>query len=347
MSSPNFGSPTKDEWRRLYKAAIEFKELRPWEWTADDDLFSIKNPSNNEIGYCCVVGKIGLCFGLIVYLGTKGLASYLEMQQGLIDEKDMDAQLSNRCLATTFESRRYLSNKDVAVIEELGLAFKGKNAWPLFRSYYPGYHPWYLTDEEAKFMHICLEQAREVVLRFKEDPSILTPIKGNLVFARVPEKEGNKIIWKDEWLEPVPYREVVTIRKDMDRERLRKIEKTARRTDMIWESDFFYAPARIGEKHERPYYPIVILWTDRDSYFILNTHITAQDNYINELPEQFLIAIERNKIIPAEIWVKKSELHSYIEPLAQCFGIKLRIKKKLKSIDEARKSMLEVFTKRR
>ena len=347
MADQNFVHPTLDVWKKLYKETIEFKELGPWEWVLDTDLFSIKNPLSGEMGYCCIVGNIGLCFGLIVYLGAKGFAYYLEMQHSLIDEKDMDEHLSrNRCLALTFGSKRHLLNKDLAVIKELGFAFEGKNAWPQFRSYYPGYHPWYFTDDEAKFMLVCLEQAKGIVLRLREKPQLLTPGRPNLVFTRVPEKKEGKISWTDAWLEPPPYREIVTVKKDIDMERLKRIKKTAKITNMIWESDFFYAPARIAEKGKRPYSPILTLWTDQNSYFILNTHLSAPDTHWGDFSEQFLLAMEKNKLVPAEMWVRKQEFRSCIGPFAQYFGIKVKIKKKLKSIDAAQKSMFDAFTKR-
>ncbi|HYN88147.1 MAG TPA: hypothetical protein VER55_06435 [Ardenticatenaceae bacterium] len=33
-----------DEWRALYEAAIRFKELAPWQWMEELDIFGILNP---------------------------------------------------------------------------------------------------------------------------------------------------------------------------------------------------------------------------------------------------------------------------------------------------------------
>ncbi|MCD6223505.1 MAG: hypothetical protein J7J73_01200 [Deltaproteobacteria bacterium] len=86
------------------------------------------------------------------------------------------------------------------------LKFRGPNSWPLFRSYRPGYHPWYLTSKEAKYLTVALRQAIDVSLRFKNDPEMLTPPMRNQYLVRVPKKEKDGLRWRDKWLEPLPLK---------------------------------------------------------------------------------------------------------------------------------------------
>ena len=44
------------------------------------DIFGVGNPRIGEIGYCCVLGKMGEVFGLVAYLGTEELEGYLRIQ---------------------------------------------------------------------------------------------------------------------------------------------------------------------------------------------------------------------------------------------------------------------------
>lgn len=60
-------------WQNLYQAMAEFKNMRPWEWMHDDDVFAVQNPVHGELGYCCIMGALGEVFALGVYLGSDGL----------------------------------------------------------------------------------------------------------------------------------------------------------------------------------------------------------------------------------------------------------------------------------
>jgi hypothetical protein len=149
--------PSLQEWHALYRAAIDFWQIQPWHWVDDTDLFGVKNPEDGEIGYCCVVGALGEFLGLVVYLGTEGLESYLKIQASESPEEDLLSMA--KCLVASFEDRRLIQKADHEVIKRLGLKFRGTKSWPLFRSYNPGYYPWYLNQPQVGFLTHALRQA--------------------------------------------------------------------------------------------------------------------------------------------------------------------------------------------
>jgi len=138
---------------------------------------------------------------------------------------------------------------------------------------------------------------------------------------------------------------VVMVNK-IDTSRLEKIINLSKRTGMTWEMDTFHAPTVVGEKGQRPYCPVLFLLADRDSYFILDVHLSEPGRYPAELHDEFLKAIEKNKIIPQEIRVRKEELHVYLGPLAERLGIRVRLDRKLPAVMAARKGMSEFFKKK-
>ncbi len=340
-------SPSIEEWCTLYDAARDFKEIVPWDWMWDSDMFSVQNPADGEFGYLCVLGRNKESFGLVVYLGAEGLEGCLKVRNGAVSPSDPDALHINKCLSASFEDKAYLTNEDLAVIKELGLRFSGKNAWPQFQSYSPGYLPWQLTKDEAVYLTLCLEQAKELALRFKESPDMLGSSRPDHYFTRFVHKNDAILKWKDGWHKPTFLREMVTIRQAVDELRLEKIKLLNRQKNMVWEIDYFYAPAHIAEKGKRPYFPILFLWADQNSYFVLSTHLTTPDRYRVEFIEQCLRAFESSKVLPGEIQIRKEELLAYIGPLAQRLGIGVKIVNKLKAVDEARKGMREFFGKER
>lgn len=53
----------------------------------------------------------------------------------------------------------------------------------MFRSYRPGFAPWFVEAEEARFLAHALDQLADVAPRFREDPSLLEAPGGYLVRA--------------------------------------------------------------------------------------------------------------------------------------------------------------------
>lgn len=340
-------SPSLEDWRELYRSAIEFKELAPWDWMSDTDLFGVQNPEDSDTGYCCVLGGCGEFFGLAVYLGTEGLNAYLDLQSGRIGIKNdpFEVLLSKKCLVMSFENKSQLSKEDLRVIKKLGLVFKGKHAWPQFRWYEPGYYPWYLNRDHVIFLSLCLNQAMDVARRVRKEPDLLVPQHDILYFVRVPTKQDNNIEWIDVWLKPVELQKIVRVTYEFDTAQLKDIETTASRTDMEWEMDAFFVSMCVREKDERPHYPLAFLCVDRASDFILNVHLTHHARYERDFIDYFVNIIKEHKILPKRILVKKQELGTYLEPLLEKFSIELNLVTKFAALDKARRSLSQELTK--
>lgn len=344
----NAAVPLFTDWQALYNAALEFKEIAPWDWMSDLDIFGVKNPYDGEIGYCCVLGTLGEVLGLVVYLGTEGLDGYLKVRDGVITIKDDDILHTKKCLAATFEDNKSsLEKPDLDIIKNLGFKFSGANAWPLFRSYEPGFYPWYLTQKQAQYLTFCLQQAKEVVLRFKGDRNLFNPFETGSYFVKACDDAAGNGNWKDIWLKPVSLQKVVSISKTFDQRQLDAFLEKFPHQKQSWEMDYFYAPTYIAEKSKRPYFPLTFLFVDSYSHFIFNVHITTPDKYLLELHEQFLLSLQKAEVLPQEIRIRKEELFVFLEPLADRLGIKMKVTNDLPALDDARKAMFEHFGRRK
>ncbi|MEA3459854.1 MAG: hypothetical protein U9R11_04175 [Chloroflexota bacterium] len=335
--------PTTADWQALYQAAMEFKEIEAWTWMYDSDVFGVQNPASGEIGYCCIMGALGEVFALALYLGTEGLESYMRIasESPWDPSKAIETALLQKCLMASFGSREELTREDRQVIKRLGLKFRGRTALPLFRSYRPAYHPWYLTADEARFLTLALQQARQVCLRFQEDPALFDPPQEGLWFVRVPEETKKGLSWRDAWLEPSPLEEelpAVTI----DELRLARLKKATPLAQAIWEMDFFLSPTAVQEKKgQRPYYPYLTMSLDHGSGLVLGTDLASPGTHLAKFPERFLSLAERLKRLPAEIWVKKEKAYKLLEPITSHLGINLYLVDELEALEEARAAMWE------
>jgi len=335
-------APTKTDWQALYQAALEFKEIEAWTWMYDSDVFGVQDPASGEIGYCCIMGSLGEMFALALYLGSEGLESYMRVasEPPLDPSEAFEELMLQKCLMASFANREELTKEDRQVIKRLGLKFRGRNAWPLFRSYRPAYHPWYITADEARFLTLALQQAKEVCLRFKEDPALFDPPNDELWFVRVPEETKEGLSWRDAWLEPALLEEEELPDVPVDELRLARLKKAAQPMEAIWEMDFFLAPSAVQDnKGERPHYPYLTMIVDHGSGFIFGTDLASPEAYLAEFPWRFITLAERLKKLPTELWVKREDTYDLLEPLTSRLGVELYLVDDLESLEDARTAL--------
>jgi hypothetical protein len=331
--------PSLKEWKNLYVAAAAFRKMEPWEWMKETDIFGVQNPQNGEIGYCCIMGELGEMLAIAVYLGTEGLEGYQKIHKGQIQPGDPDSLFIQNCLMLSFESRKFVQEDDREIINELGLKFRGRNAWPLFRRYEPGYFPWFYNRDEVLYMTHALQQATDVCLRVKEERKILRAPTKNQYLVRVAEAKNNIVFWKDAWRSPAHIeKQDEGFDKTVDEIRMLRLKKKARSTPAIWEIDFFYAPTPVLQG-ERPFFPYAIMIIDHDTSFILDMHLAETGSYQEEFLEKFLQCIDQTSVIPLEILIRKEEAMKLLEPYASRLNIKLSAAKRLHNIDNARREM--------
>lgn len=329
---------SRKEWKALYDAATEFRKIEPWRWMKETDIFGVKDPRTGEIGYCCIMGELGEVLAMAVYRGTEGLLGYQKILKGQIKPGDPDSLYVQDCLIVTFEGSRSLEKEDRQIIKDLGLTFRGRNAWPVFRDYKPGYFPWFLDRDAVLSMTAALQQAKDVCLRALESTKLLRPSKRNLCLVRVPEVKENGVLWKDEWKAPASVEEEEEPQAPVDEIRIQRIKKVAKSSSVKWEIDFFYTPTPVAEGG-RPYFPYAIMIVDQDSGFVHGMHLTQVDRHKTEFIKEFLSCIEQSSILPEEILLRKEEAARIFEPYTSRLNIKLTIGGKLKHLDKARRDL--------
>jgi hypothetical protein len=364
-------------WRNLFDAAIALREIEPWGWMADSQIFGVQNPDNQKIGYCCVLGALGEVFGLVVYLGSEGLDQHRRIETGELRAGSPEIIHGQSCLTAWFSNRSYLDKTDIKIATHVGLKPRGRAAWPQFRSFRPGYHPWFLTEDEAKYSTLCLEQTREMALRIKTNPECLSAPGNGQYLVRVPVENPDPAAteaghaaqpaysealasqpalfadfvrshawqWCDQWLKPAPLAEPMIRSVPYDEVRLQRIKNASSGHHGIWEIDADYMTEAVAGD-ERPFFPYMLLCADHDSGFILATVVAQPSTWECEFTEAFLNGIEQSKLFPEKLWLRKEPLRALFEPLATRLGVAVEMTSKLTAVTHARREF-EKFTKRR
>lgn len=73
------------DWRHLYEAAIRIKDVAPWTWMVETDVFGVQNPETGDLGFVSVMGIRGEHFAVSLYLGAKGLFGFWEFEENSDD----------------------------------------------------------------------------------------------------------------------------------------------------------------------------------------------------------------------------------------------------------------------
>ena len=330
-------SPRQGDWAVLYQAATAFKQLSPWQWMEDDDLFAVENPSDGELGYCAVMGSGAQEFGLAVFVGSEGLEGYRRIIMGEAEPQSFEAWAMFRSLSATFVDRDELQKQDYEVIRSLGLRFRGRNAWPLLRSQRPGYVPWYLDRQEALFLTTGLQQACQVATEVRDKGlDLFRGADAGLILGRYCD-DGR---WMEEWRRPRAAEREAGASEPPDERRLHRLRKAAGKLDGSWELDFFLLPTAVGSGSQRPYYPGCILAIKRRVGLIVGTELMGPCPSSTEKQEAVVRVLQGAEQLPLEIRVARDEVRRIVEPVAQGLGISVRVVP-LPMLEEARKGLFE------
>jgi hypothetical protein len=335
-----------DIWKELYEAAIRFKEAAPWELLGDDEVFAVKDPGTEEIGYCTVLGWLGEMFALCVYRGDEGLAIYQKLQNEEINPERDDFFAINNALMAEFTDRGLLKKEDLGIIKDLGYKFRGAKAYPAFRSYLPGYAPWFLTEGEAVFLEFALRCSLDYYNQYDEDAVALERKKPNQFLLYSPKSNGGEASsFERQWFQPEPYPPPEAPRISVDEIRLQKLKKTITPSREVWEAGFFYMPGGMVVEGERPYWPRIVTVADKRSGLMLFSNaIDLKTCRVSALWAGILSTMEKRRICPAEIQVNDGLALQALQPFTDLLGIRLKAEKNLSAIMGFKKAMTENFS---
>ena len=327
--------PTMAEWKALLAAAVRVKDVAPWMWMTETDIFGVQDPETGELGFVSVMGMMGVHYAVAVYIGRRGLRGFWRLQSMEWPANSPELMFEIPFLQASFEDRQDLSPSDYRLIKKSGFKFWGRSAWPLFRSYRPGYFPWYLEPWEARFLTHALEQTVEVAMRFKEDPDLLKPRARNRYLVRVPQVRGETVTWSDKEREiRLPRREKIRVILDPDQLLWAKQLPRSRAT---FEVDCFAMPARVGKRGERPFVPYLLLVADARTGAVLGSDVLKpvpdMMRMWGEVPEALVEQLRSIRVLPETIRTRGALLAELLRTVTEELGIELKRVQRLRAVD--------------
>jgi len=327
----------------LYTAAGALKSLAPWTWMGDDQVFGVKDPESGSVGYCTVMGNLGEHFALGVALGSAGLAG-LDGVRGMRKPDVAELLLSQTMLQASFEDRAELEREDLEVTKQLGLKFRGPKAWFLFRSYRPGFLPWFVTGAEARFLAVAIRQTHIVAQTLKEEPDALEPPRPDAYLVRVHEPGGDESAWRDEWLEPSPSLDEAAAAISLpdvpvDPQLADLARDKPKLRSGVWEVDVNPILAPVGGRDERPSIPLQLLVVHHESGVVLEMDMKSLDDYVAGFREHFVQVLDKLGQMPEQLLFANRRTEMVFAPIAAALQIPLERSRKLPGVQQIRRTL--------
>lgn len=330
-------APAMSQWKQLYDLMSKLRELAPWEYMYEHNAFAVQFPENGRMGLVSVMGNLGEHYAISVYMDKKGFEGFDHIQKiGYKLTPEILLQIPQ--LQASLEDREMITPEDRKILKQLDLKFRGRNAWPLFRSYRPGCFPWYLEQREAHMLIHALEQLLDVAPRFREDPSLLESAEKDQVYLTRVQKDGN---WGDQKRKvSFPIDPPLKIQINMDA--LSQL-KGMKADNSVLEVDVHMMEGAVkDDEYDRPFFPFMLMVVEHTSGMILGADILAPLPSIEEMwsnvPAQIVESLA-GSFKPKEIRVKDSLLFQLLSLVGKETGIQIKQASRLPKLAQAMREL--------
>ncbi len=265
---PALPAVSANTWRELMELAVRFRQLEPWQMMADNELFGIRDPECRSLYLVSVLGGTEGVFAIHCHMPPEGTIFWQNAFRGI--DVDMVPGLAEiRLLECEFLDTEDAADEDASCFEKYfpkAKKLKLQKGLPCFRSYLPGFFPWFLDQGEADYMvrvfRLFFRFYEEILPQRKNFYQWDNPfgeMPGIPIFSAVDGQPGPPCAadWQVK-MEVLPSECLapLTVDPDLDPELEELVSYPLH--DETWEVGSFYMPTPLVAKerpHDRPYYP--------------------------------------------------------------------------------------------
>ena len=225
-------------------------------------------------------------------------------------------------LSAQLADREVLTTGDRDTIRSLGLRYRGRGRWPMFRSMKPGYAPWRLEADEAVFLSMALRVVMEVAARVKAgELTLYREDDPDLILVRAL-RDGE---WQDRWEALTPPPPVIP-QFYPDTERLQRLAESKSRASNSFEFGFFYLYTPIREERgQRPFFPLMAAMGDPVSGMVFPHNLLGASPATVDRQESLVKLLESLPFLPAEIVVDQMRTAQLVASVTGPLGIQLAV----------------------
>ncbi|MCX7795115.1 MAG: hypothetical protein N2380_01125 [bacterium] len=336
-----FIAPSTEEWRKLFDLAMEFKEIKSWEWMSPMNIFGVQDPNTGKTCYFNVITfleeDVNL-YTLALYPGDSGLISLLDILSERHNEEEQF--YFNDIIVVQFSDRKFLTKEDLEIIKSLGLKFRGKSEWISFKRMLPGRLPRIINKEEANLLLSTLEQVIDICLMFRDKPELS---ERDETLVRTSEKVGSNINWKDTWVElEYPVEELTIYNTSEIIETIKNFIRP-QRTLEEWAIDFLFlsSPVKDDENSEEAYFPYFGLLINNVTGLGINFGVYkySSEERLTYPVELFINTVEMTKRLPKSIFVRDIDIYNILSEIARPLNIEINLVEEIEQIENFKETI--------
>ena len=328
----------------LYGLAAELYALRPWHVLEEGELVLTRDSATGETCYCSVIGALGEVLAMHAYIGTESYRLFRKIASGEIASAGEFFE-TQHSVYVEFAPRADLEGQDRKLLTALGHPLRAAKVSPMFRAVRPGFHPWFVTEEEGRLLAECM---RAVILVCSE-----VSTQGDLKYwnradtypmvSRVDGEESEPRYHVELVEATLPSEPPLPVAR-LGEEKLRQLRDRDHAVRGVMELDYFLSAAVIGKKNERKACVRVALAVDADSGIVFPPELASPGISAGDaLAKAIMNAIEVTRAFPREVRVQSRRFKDCLNPIAEMFGLPIKIARSLPALAEARASLLRML----
>lgn len=326
-----FHLATKEQWQSLFKISDQIKNNTPWKRFRNNEIIAVYKDGTDEPIFYSILGEENDHCGVSVYFGYQALAGFFQLLQ-FGSEIPFSALIAyQNCLTVYYSSRASLGNGDLSSIELAEYQPQvGPLGYPFFRSYIPGYAPWYLEPSEVDRLTGALNDLY-TGLQLLEKKAVDANYKNQECLCFHQLSDGSWEVLAEKL--PVFSVEYQTLQfeDELFIARLKKLPKTARSIEV----DINYLPNPLTAKYGfRPIFPRICILADHDGGFIENQQVLEEQQDHHKVLIEMLLESIRENGRPRLIIIRSGTLRYLLEDLCKKTGIQLEERTNLEIIDD-------------
>jgi hypothetical protein len=333
-------APSFQSMQTLYQRTAQLHMREPWNDLLEEELIVVEEPFSNERCFCSVMGSLGVVKMLQTYIGASSYFWFRKAHAGYpLTAGDFYA--NQRSVSVQFVPISQLAAPDRDLLKVMGHPLAKGMVGPIFRAIRPGYHPWFVTEREARILTTAIEAVLAVCDLKDHDPDLeLWEIADVYPFVTLEEPRdgrqkyhvGNVDAPRKHMAKPTPAAP--------DTERIQKLIDRKLPVEGTLEVDHFYTSGMIGEKHARKACLRIALAIEAKTALALPPTVGSPQDSTGEILQQLVLSsIEARNAIPSKLHVRERELKSVLAPLAQALRFDITVKKSLPALDFAKRGL--------